>query len=335
MNSGLRTTRRAFLKRFGGGLLGLYATPAWASGARQVVVRSGASIQEAIDRAPSGGTIRVEPGVYRETLIIEKPLTISSRRGAQNTIIEADPARFDYRDRPREEVIVGAFNVYETDDVTLEGFTVTNALEGIWISASQRVLIKNCVSFGNASSGYYFWACQDGLICRSVAYDNAVGVYEGQSGNVSIEESLFLLNRGGVAPHLGGHHGLELPGIGILCGNRSNGGRIEGCQCLANTDVGIEINIGVRDKLIRRCQLSANRWGLSLGERVRRIEGCNISGNREGGLETSRPTHARHNWWGAPSGPSGAGPGTGDAVTEGVEYEPWLTEPAEIPPLEI
>jgi len=34
---------------------------------------------------------------------------------------------------------------------------------------------------------------------------------------------------------------------------------------------------------------------------------------------------ARENWWGDAGGPSGAGPGMGDAVNEYVLYEPWAT----------
>ena len=34
-----------------------------------------------------------------------------------------------------------------------------------------------------------------------------------------------------------------------------------------------------------------------------------------------------HNWWGDISGPSQGGPGTGDAVSLLVDYEPWLTSP--------
>ena len=43
---------------------------------REIWVRSGDSIQDAIDRIPDGGTIYVEPGTYRETLAIEKSLTL-------------------------------------------------------------------------------------------------------------------------------------------------------------------------------------------------------------------------------------------------------------------
>jgi hypothetical protein len=38
--------------------------------------------------------------------------------------------------------------------------------------------------------------------------------------------------------------------------------------------------------------------------------------------------NAINNWWGAASGPSGAGPGTGDAVNANVTFAPFLTSPA-------
>lgn len=34
---------------------------------------------------------------------------------------------------------------------------------------------------------------------------------------------------------------------------------------------------------------------------------------------------ATYNWWGHASGPSGEGPGTGDAVSANVDYCPWLS----------
>jgi predicted outer membrane repeat protein len=47
-----------------------------------------------------------------------------------------------------------------------------------------------------------------------------------------------------------------------------------------------------------------------------------------GGIYRTSPTlNAINNWWGAPSGPSGAGPGTGDAVSTDVTFAPFLTSP--------
>ncbi|GAI09887.1 unnamed protein product, partial [marine sediment metagenome] len=39
---------------------------------------------------------------------------------------------------------------------------------------------------------------------------------------------------------------------------------------------------------------------------------------------------ATYNWWGDPSGPSGVGLGSGDAVSANVDYRPWLDAPYQI-----
>ena len=47
-----------------------------------------------------------------------------------------------------------------------------------------------------------------------------------------------------------------------------------------------------------------------------------------GGIFRTSPTlNAINNWWGSASGPSGAGPGTGDAVSTDVTFAPFLTSP--------
>ena len=45
------------------------------------------------------------------------------------------------------------------------------------------------------------------------------------------------------------------------------------------------------------------------------------------GVNNQTPSYqidARENWWGDPSGPSGAGPGTGRQTSAGVLFDPWL-----------
>jgi parallel beta-helix repeat protein len=55
----------------------------------------------------------------------------------------------------------------------------------------------------------------------------------------------------------------------------------------------------------------------------------NIYGNHGGGLIYlgGASINATYNWWGASDGPSGFGPGTGDSVSNEVDYTPWLTFP--------
>ena len=54
----------------------------------------------------------------------------------------------------------------------------------------------------------------------------------------------------------------------------------------------------------------------------------NISGNTTHGVRSTNPqVDATSNWWGDASGPSGEGPGTGDAASTDVDFCGWLTQP--------
>ncbi len=53
----------------------------------------------------------------------------------------------------------------------------------------------------------------------------------------------------------------------------------------------------------------------------------NIYNNTANGVinYVAQEVNAENNWWGAANGPSGVGPGSGDAVSINVDYTPWLT----------
>ena len=44
-------------------------------------------------------------------------------------------------------------------------------------------------------------------------------------------------------------------------------------------------------------------------------------------IDSNVIVNAEYNWWGDPSGPSGVGPGIGDEVSDGVDYDNWLDHP--------
>jgi len=58
----------------------------------------------------------------------------------------------------------------------------------------------------------------------------------------------------------------------------------------------------------------------------------NIEGNGPPYGVYNHPTNpklnAENNWWGHKSGPGGVGPGSGDAVSDNVDYAPWLVKPS-------
>ena len=58
------------------------------------------------------------------------------------------------------------------------------------------------------------------------------------------------------------------------------------------------------------------------------VQGNFVTGNQTGCINTSSsPLNATCNWWGSASGPSGAGPGTGDPVGSNVIFSPWAIIP--------
>jgi nitrous oxidase accessory protein NosD len=100
-----------------------------------------------------------------------------------------------------------------------------------------------------------------------------------------------------------------------------------------NTRYGI--NIKGADLKIERNQIRNNAAaGISIDTHViptRRVavHYNSITGNAFGVqvVSAAETVDAEHNWWGDPSGPGSVGPGSGDKVSAGVDYDPWLTKP--------
>ena len=61
------------------------------------------------------------------------------------------------------------------------------------------------------------------------------------------------------------------------------------------------------------------------------IQNTDLIQNQLGGLQNlspGSPINAENNWWGDRSGPSGAGPGSGQSVIGNVDFDPWLLRSA-------
>lgn len=80
-----------------------------------------ATIQEAVDNAPLGGTVFVRNGSYRERVRVTKPLTLLGEDPA-NTVVSFN---IDYF------LVNGVIEVL-AEDVTISGFTIKGSWIGIW-----------------------------------------------------------------------------------------------------------------------------------------------------------------------------------------------------------
>ena len=135
-----------------GGLMASFATPGAAAATLLYVAPSGSgggscttpdytTIQGAINAAAAGDTIRVCAGAYNEDILISKSLTLV---GAQTgTSVEQRTAG-----GPQESTIAGTGGLaveITADDVTIDGFTVTNSngATGIYANESSNITITN------------------------------------------------------------------------------------------------------------------------------------------------------------------------------------------------
>jgi flagellar hook assembly protein FlgD len=69
------------------------------------------------------------------------------------------------------------------------------------------------------------------------------------------------------------------------------------------------------------------RWGIYASNAPLAVRNCAFVANAGGGLYNATPAapvNANLNYWGAASGPSSPGPGSGQQISSGVTFEPWL-----------
>ncbi|MCP6726469.1 MAG: right-handed parallel beta-helix repeat-containing protein [Patescibacteria group bacterium] len=86
--------------------------------------------------------------------------------------------------------------------------------------------------------------------------------------------------------------------------------------------------VWVTDNVVEQSYIGfATKSGHDYPSELVHVNGNSFVGNIEAGLlhNGNGLFDAKGNWWGTATGPSGEGPGQGDAVGPGISFEPWLT----------
>jgi hypothetical protein len=329
------------------------------------------TISAAVAAASPGATINVDPGVYNETVTINKPLTLD---GAQ---AGADAST---RSGSNESVVQGpngqtAF-VVAANDVTINGFTVQGNTSvnqfgaGIYIQPGEsgtqirdNIVQDNIVGLFLSNSS----ATDQAVVANNLFRDNTqpgaasgTDIYADQftagSGmqNVLIENntftnSTFVENTWGIGiSNTDGTH--PFTNLQILNNTFNNTGRdlyffdttnsvVSGNTFTGATHYAIGILGGDSGLTIDSNNIEHNGTGILVEDDLGgspssnvQVHFNNIVGNTHGIVVQpggyTGTLNAESNWWGSPSGPSGAGPGTGDSVSTGVDFANWLRSPA-------
>lgn len=323
-------------------------------GSDTIVVQEGESIQQAVNNANSGDVIEVESGLYEETVRVNK---------SDITIRAADPSNPPtVRYAPDKPMNNATFEVLD-NYVTLANLTI----ERIGHPDRNNSHATAAIAIVPVDSNRPLCApCNDEVIGVTVKDNEIVGEFglNDPNGGVAILDGidyLYVTDVAGDASDItirdneirgfSGGAGLVAEYGGtitdvLISGNYVHDNYAEddngtaqgtGVGFVRNTTDGYFKNITVTGN-----NISDNHYGVRIAGNetnetledvdasVITVTGNDIVNNSEWGAMNNGTNNltATENWWGDADGPSGEGPGNGDAVSTGVEYDPWLEEPA-------
>ncbi|MEO8795925.1 MAG: parallel beta-helix domain-containing protein, partial [Daejeonella sp.] len=157
------------------------------SAVKEITVKSGGSIQAAVDAAEPGSTIKILPGTYKESVTVNKShITI---QGSESVFII----------NPGEEE--NGFTVESgADHFTLEGVTIKGFEEnGVLLTNVDGFVLRKIVAIDNGEYGLFPIFSTNGIIDHCTASGHTdTGIYVGQSSNIEIMHCTAFKNVFGI-----------------------------------------------------------------------------------------------------------------------------------------
>lgn len=142
------------------------------------------SIQEAVNAALPGDEIIVGQGLYKENVLVTKPLVLKSSAGPSMTMVQA-------LDENQPSIKVDG-----VQDVTVSGFSATDSLvAGVLLSNSRNIVLTASQFTGNFN-GIVANGVTDSAITGNISNSNSqYGLYLEKSHNNRIVENTASLNK--------------------------------------------------------------------------------------------------------------------------------------------
>jgi cytochrome c peroxidase len=180
-------------------------------GLRTLRVLSGGSIQAAVDEARPGDTIEVEPGTYRETVLVDiDRITLRGLgRGESRAILDGDGTRTDAVIASGHGFTIEglALRNYTSNGITVQGATgvvfrdlmVENTgLYGVYPVECRNVLVERVRVTGAKDAAIYVGQSRDIVVRESEVHDNVTGIEIENSVNALVENNYAHGNTGGI-----------------------------------------------------------------------------------------------------------------------------------------
>lgn len=314
--------------------------------------------QAGINPKPSFGTTRV-PGGPMEAII--------DGGGSLGTILlitasDVELNGFEVRNGTGD--LIQSDASIPTSNVTVRNNIIHQALgdEGIQLRAITGALIECNHVYDTAGDGINLCCGSvDGIIRWNEVHDIGSpdgGIYSYGATYTTIEGNLVYNTTNNDGIKLGSKGGSDAAGTGgIVLNNLVHNTAQDGISIyMSNTTVecnqvyasasengGIYLaqpigNVAVRHNYVHDNTFNMAKWGDPAGIMIGTGPDASTITVEENILENNVPNGmtnkaaallvAENNWWGHSTGPSGAGAGTGDAVSTNVDFDPWLSGPA-------
>ena len=217
----------------------LFATMAIPASAADLTVGAQgrlSTIQQAVDAAKPGDTVRVAPGTYTENVVVNKQLTITAISG-RPTVQAADPSKDVF--------------LLSSPGVRIDGLTITGGASGVEIQGVSKCVVTNVIAQDNVRAVYLANSTQNEISNSNLA-GNGYGVYGDGASNNTISSNVATGERGnGIA--LGDGIFLNYGDSNIITRNNLSANHVFGISLytstrniISNNTMSDNDNVGVR-----------------------------------------------------------------------------------------
>ena len=309
------------------------------------------TIQEAIDAASDGDTIMVAAGLYEESVVIDKSLTLKGAQAGVDARTRSGAETIIEPDNPDEqtgiEIVSAADHV-----VVIDGLTVQNARHGITAPSPEPamaadIIVRNVRALNLVKFAISMAFTMEATVEYCYVKDAQYGINAGaltpflptvatfrnnETVNAEfgitgyLEDSLIEGNL--VRDFVTGGKGIDGQFLNTEIKNNTVTGYVEGAALTFEEHYGRYLS---KDVKVEGNTFTGNSLGIYVFDTQTTLTGItvnfnNIDGNSRYGVwnQGGETLDATKNWWGDAGGPSGRGPGDGDAVSTKVLYSPWL-----------
>ena len=174
-------------------------------------VRAGESIQRAIEKAPPGGVIEVEPGTYHEALVIDTPgITLRGVvSGAKRPVLDGEGKRGDGVIASGSPFTMSGFAVqhYKGNGVTtqqVDGVTLTDliiddtGLYGVYPIQSRNIEITHCSVTRISDAGIYVGESERAVVAYNEVFANVAGIEIENTNDADVHDNVAYDNTAGI-----------------------------------------------------------------------------------------------------------------------------------------